>query len=588
MKKFSLLLCLFLPYCALGQNLITVDLDNNSVTSAPSALNMAVPFHIQFSHCGTLGQFSTISFGFALNGNPHPTIEQDCLVPHDFNVNTLFGAGANGDLTVTLANKNGSSLRLINKFVIHSDGTIHDFAYTSAPVYYDKLQPVTSSTQGDSFMKDYQVVVYNPCGNHYTIYRNGTPHRSLSYNWWTKKDNGHGVILLIRDFNVLKYDITLTSTFNNKFTDVPDIFTSVSGMIAGGAAPANNIGDLATELDKILRLNTELKTILDQDCLDFESRKQQVMKNALLNFGPNGIVGIDVNYNSYKAAVLNDIQINAANPQPKYAAGDFNKDFQSQFHLPVTPDSLVTETIKLYNLLLGTRFYHQSNIIQLQNADELQYTLTIAGKSGVTNTVLDVNGQPLTIPILGGGIKVDFSSGFYYSNVRNQAYALRKNTTTDTGKNDIISEGNNGGKTIGVDALMHIYPRLLNGFNPALTFGLGKSLDLNYSVLLGFSLLAGRNNHFVFSGGMNISNIKMLSKAYIDNSGKPIPQPVSLTNINTYNGFKRGAFLSFSYAFGGTAAKTQTASDTSSGDNSKSDSTDSSDSSKTGKGGKGK
>lgn len=120
---------------------------------------------------------------------------------------------------------------------------------------------------------------------------------------------------------------------------------------------------------------------------------------------------------------------------------------------------------------------------------------------------------------------------------------------------DIVIE--DAGKTGGVTALMHVYPRLSNVIQPSLTFGVGTSLDLNYSPLFGGSIMFGRENRFALSGGYNFSNVKVVSAKYPINGHFERLKPDVVT-LDTYNRFKRGGFLSVTYSLGLTK-KTQEA-----------------------------
>jgi hypothetical protein len=95
---------------------------------------------------------------------------------------------------------------------------------------------------------------------------------------------------------------------------------------------------------------------------------------------------------------------------------------------------------------------------------------------------------------------------------------------------------------------MHVYPRL-GAVNTGPTFGVGLSLDLNYSLLLGWSLLLGQRNRVALSGGLNYSSVKVLSENYQEIDGKKL-LPGSTTEVNRYNITKQGYFLSLTYSFG--------------------------------------
>lgn len=388
---------------------------------------------------------------------------------------------------------------------------------------------------------------YNPCDK-ITIFQDGKETNSLKYYSFGKQRHNNGVTFQINDFNVIKYDITVNNQFTNRFTEVPALFNNVIDLIGMGAVPVAGT-NMPTELNKIIRLNTTLKTILNQNCAAFSSLQAVIRNYARDTFIYAGVFrGIDYPYNEMKKVIKrNDTSI--------HSVADYNRIVQENNNLPISPDSLVTETMNLYNLFISTDFTYQNNIIQLENADELEYTVNIKGKKDAKNPTLHVTDQPIKIPIL-GGFKIDFSTGFYYSNIKNEKYALRSRQVNDsTTKNEIVNDGNFNGGTLGIAALMHFYRRITPGFNPSVTFGLGKSLDLNYSILLGGSVLIGRQNRIAFSGGWNISNIKAISKSHLDDAGTKMLLPQSATDVSYYNKFKQGGFASFTYSFGLTQKK---------------------------------
>src|SRR5690606_15641530 len=165
---------------------------------------------------------------------------------------------------------------------------------------------------------------------------------------------------------------------------------------------------------------------------------------------------------------------------------------------------------------VNTKFHYQYSIPQLQNADKIIFNISINPKKNMEGAI-HMTDELIEVP-LRGGWKIDFSTGFYYSNVKNREFGLKDVIRGDTlSAKEIIDEGvkNAGRHTAGITALMHIYPRV-GSVQPSLTFGVGKSLDLNYSFLFGGSLLLGKDNRFAISSGFNFSNVKTLSNKYLN------------------------------------------------------------------------
>jgi len=474
--------------------------------------------------------------------------------------------------------------------------------FPTAFVNPDFLQAVAPT----SASKDckYPIVKYDPCCNRYTLYdEGGLPTKYLRYH--SNMTKNKGVVFLISDFNTLKYDITVGNTFSSNFTDVPGFFDQVFTLMAGGSTgnlASIDINPFADVLAKIVRLNKDLKQYLNKKMLAADCgglQKFAKERDAILKIIDSvfGSLQFDKSYQDLKQAAISQEQ----KKTPGYTSDDFNTDVQKGFGLTATPDAIVAETQGLLDVLTTTNFEYQYNVPQIQNADSIVFTLNIAPKAN-TNGSIHVTNQPLSIPIK-GGFKVDFSTGVYYSSIRNEKYALQDVTQGDTlviGKKIVPDGGDkNGRSAVGINALAHITYRM-GTVQPSLVLGLGSSLDLNYSLLIGAGVSIGRGNRIVLSGGLNYSSVKVLSDKYRDVTGQLLPQVKDVTSLDTYNKVRTGWFLGLTYSLGShksqAAAATGAATPADSGsvkDNATTDSGKDDDSSKTtsdtgGKGKKGK
>ncbi|WEK20510.1 MAG: hypothetical protein P0Y49_05085 [Candidatus Pedobacter colombiensis] len=531
--KQLLLVIFFVPVLASAQRTITIDLDKSDLTQTTRAGNTDIV--LKFSNCDAGGQINA-------------TIKKTGAGPKQKVINCSEGIklSLSEVLSTTMSLKAGAKFLAISFDTKGAATLVKDQGGNGAaakPVsFYDEstLKP----EHFDDKDKKYRMVEYFPCRPGYETKNHGNARRGFWYNLFGN-DKGDGAVFVINNFNVLKYDISVGNTFENRFTEVPALFNTVGGLISDGVKAESGV-TIVEDIQAIMVLNRQLKKIMTEDCLDFEEAKKQFKTNVEATFVENGkFCGIDCFYNEKVGA-----EITSAGTREK-----FNENMKAQLHLTITPDSLVTETIAMYELLMSTKFQYHSNIIQLENADEVVYTLNIKGKTGVKNANINVTNQPIRVPIF-GGVKIDFSTGFYYSTIKNEKYALRSIAINDsTNKKEIVNEGNFSGGTAGINALMHIYPRLSKHFNASLTFGVGKALDLNYSILFGGSLLFGRDNRFALSGGWNLSNIKVLSQANLDSTGSRVQLANDATDVKYDNKFKRGAFVSFTYSLSGKKAQ---------------------------------
>ncbi len=419
--------------------------------------------------------------------------------------------------------------------------------------------PVFSSFVGDMVYDDHKfsninpgiagykskypnLIIYYPCDNTWEIFRNGRLKNSLKY--YGSPNNGkNGAVFLVHNFNTIKYDVSASSTFVSSTTEIPDLFSSIGTIISGAAAAQAAVQPVV--FPDFVKLNKSLKSLLSQACGDFPQAKQSIVDY------------ISQRFNNDIAAAYKDYKTSAIAPPVTQAAIDaLNKTNHDDNHLNISADSLVKEDIALSEVLKNTSFNYQSNIIQLQNADQLQFTINISPKkdsNGISNnnSSLNIVNQTLNIPIIGGW-KFDFSTGFYYSTKKNEMFTLRPNQTGDTSKSSIIKDANFKGGTAGINALLNAYYRYSDWVTTALSIGAGKSLNLNYSLLLGASVYfnAGGQNKIGVSYGFNFANIKTVSSSQRDDSGAFIPQAKSVTSVNYVNKFVTGRFISLTYTFG--------------------------------------
>ncbi|WP_130855597.1 hypothetical protein [Olivibacter jilunii] len=517
---------------------------------ASSSLNPELPIMLVLKEADSLKQGTALQLDIEYPGRTippyafnwkHQPIEIDqfvAIVPKT------------GKLTVTLSQTVGISKKLLNRFTIDPAGKVsHDeIGEMPEPVYYDP-KTVKLESFNPKQLPQGQVVVYRPGLNQYRVFSDGNTVNGLRFPAFAEKnDPKRGVVLLIDNFNILKYSIKAEHSFNNRFTEVPALFGTVTSLISGSPTTASKATkNIESEIYKIAQLNSDLKRLLDEDEIDFEKARKQVLRNVNLNFGAqNGIIDITSGYRAAKEAVIEEQKSKSKDP---YTSDNFNREFQQTLHIPLTPDSLVDETVKLYETFMAAKFRFASKIIQLENADEVVFNLDIKGKDKVLNA-FQVPAQSFAVPIH-GGIKVDFSTGFYYSNIKNEKYALRDFQVNDTtSMKELVPDGGSGG-TVGISALAHIYPRnLIPYVSPSLTFGVGKSLDVNYSLLLGGSIIIGKAQRLVLSGGWNFTNRKVLSAANYTNEGNFKPLPTSETEVKYRSDFKTGWFAGISYNLG--------------------------------------
>ena len=140
-----------------------------------------------------------------------------------------------------------------------------------------------------------------------------------------------------------------------------------------------------------------------------------------------------------------------------------------------------------------------------------------------------------------GGIKFDVSSGFFWTNLKDEIYVLQKVSDTE---NQIICE-NNGEGRIGIGLLTHLHSRTSSWFNYGANIGFELNNDSKVSYLAGLSLIFGYDRKLLLNGGLAISKINVISNLYQDKG----LIPNNITSIPLVNIWKAGYFIGMTYNF---------------------------------------
>lgn len=108
--------------------------------------------------------------------------------------------------------------------------------------------------------------------------------------------------------------------------------------------------------------------------------------------------------------------------------------------------------------------------------------------------------------------KVNFSTGYLLSFISDDNYAYRKDNTGIIG----INNSNNNEIKHAIGGLIHAYPRLFDGFQPAISSGV--SIDGNGSVgfYFGGSLLFTEKNRFALSVGYSLTSVDRLDRGNLN------------------------------------------------------------------------
>lgn len=199
-------------------------------------------------------------------------------------------------------------------------------------------------------------------------------------------------------------------------------------------------------------------------------------------------------------------------------------------------------------------------IPQVQNKDEVVYTLNIHPKDSTQSTGIRVTNEQIHIPVR-GGFKIDGSVGVFYSSLANQQYYARPDsfyTLAHNGHDSVLTKGNRVLPTqknflgeFGAMALVHFYPRLSRIVNVAFTGGVGVTFDKSPSPrgLVGGSIMFGKSNRLAISGGAVLGPVQVLKSQFAS------PALYSQSSDFTETRVRVGGFLSLSYNFNFSTAK---------------------------------
>jgi hypothetical protein len=558
MKKNLTLFLLLLSFRLMAQtNTITIDVSQQKLENPDIKLNFDQPILLRIDHAAAKEKaIVTCTFpvraasDLSFNCDKTGTLEPKDDFPSEnektnFDINFKF---ENSTLTFKIAVKKDGSISYVAGNAGNGGNVIAD----------NDLFNNIHQTQADYINRYKNLVIYYPCDNIFKVYRNGKPKNAFWYTGPPMAGIG-GAVLLIENFNTIKYTIAVTNSFIDNSNQIPSVFSDVSTMIS----TASQLQASGNQFDmiQVLTLDRNLKALLRHDCGDFHGATA-AMDAYLDNYFKGDL---KTSYDNYRIQMKTQNNPDVS-PAALFTDKTLNDFLTKHYLLLITPDSLVKETLGLITAIHGASFTYQYNVVQLQNTDQVQFTLNItpnAKASGVipSDGAINVVNQNLDIPVLGGW-KFDFSTGFFYSTKKNLNYALRKNQTGDTTKSSIVEQNNFNGGTIGVNGLLHAYYRFADGFTPALSFGVGKSLDLNYALMGGVSALINvtGQNKIGISYGLTYNNIKGLSNSMQNDNGSYIPQPASVTAIAYANRFTWGRFFSLTYTFGLTKASQSTSS----------------------------
>lgn len=209
-------------------------------------------------------------------------------------------------------------------------------------------------------------------------------------------------------------------------------------------------------------------------------------------------------------------------------------------------DKLFEDINHLYIKLKDENNYFISSDPVQAKADFINYQIIISPKEGIDSSFVSENRNfNIEVPVY-GGVKIDFSTGFFITNnLYDRKYSLGS-FSSDSNMSIISEDRNNSIAQFSLGALVHVSKRCNGSFKPGLTFGLGlNSTDLtNLQAFFGLSAIFGLREQFIFSAGLSLANVDYLKGKY--SLGTPTKNLNDDTPL-TEKVIKAGLFISFSY-----------------------------------------
>lgn len=156
--------------------------------------------------------------------------------------------------------------------------------------------------------------------------------------------------------------------------------------------------------------------------------------------------------------------------------------------------------------------------VQVEDADGLEVIIT---GTKDTDKVFE---RKLTL-YTGGGFKIDGSAGVGITDLMDDEYGTRSRERTyapgsgtgDTTVTELVIRAKDGGELrVGVTALVHAYYRLWPFLNVGLTTGLMTTDQSQLVYQGGLSLILGRGQRMILSGGMATARVDRLASGYTE------------------------------------------------------------------------
>lgn len=355
---------------------------------------------------------------------------------------------------------------------------------------------------------------------------------------------GEEMIFRVTNINHYKYNIKISDTTVSSNIDLNSVGTFFDTWnLVKPFFQGSNTTEI-TEIKFITLFCTELAQLLTNlkntgDCgiiPQLDAMKAEIRQQLTQKWAEEGLSG---NIDEYELMKKTQKYIQQFNNSGK------NKD-------SVEVHKSMESSHKTLQEYINLRFDVSYIIPQIPNHDELILTVDIQPKDGVSGGII-VNKQAIRIPIM-RGFKVDVSPGFYWSTLSDHSFIFRPDSIvgpSSTGADSVYQSGQriinttNGTGEFGISALVHFYTRWGRFVNVSLNAGAAFNFigSPKPRLMLGSSLLLGRNNRFTISAGAIFGPVDRLSNEYI---GQTLINTTA-TSVNTRLEMAAGFYMSIAF-----------------------------------------
>jgi hypothetical protein len=366
---------------------------------------------------------------------------------------------------------------------------------------------------------------------------------------------------VIKNINTFKYNVLIDNKPVNFNQDIPDLIKEYllkvndSNTTESLITDSNNVDreiPSSKSIDVLKSVYFKLKTSEQFYNLLVELLSSDLPYNKLIDFKKSYFrkyIGIISESDESDISSIVDFYSKLINEIPLYAIS-LKAQLKNQPENAIV-DSILKNTNKINSLNIPMKIaslYYKINeqsfsvytFIPQPNADDLIVNITAKPNSEFNKVNDEIK---IEVPFnVKGGFKLDFSTGFFLSNVANKEYVNKPNYINDSINGYYLFKSEDKSISYGLAGYMHAYWRNAANINVGLSLGVGIDQNTQVKIMPGISILLGRKERFIINGGMVIGKIKELSNVQdVNHLYKEKVEPVYIDS------YKIGCFVGISY-----------------------------------------